>query len=116
MSDDPQKNILLVKKGDVKKASLWSKLTNTRIVKQHGGLDIPEGDLHAIPKYDNPVLGKESSPEETKEVLTDLEKEIQLLKEKDKRTPPPQLPRHQSQEHFSHNQNKDYSDQDDDLF
>ena len=108
--------ITLQLKNDVKKASLWSKLTNKRIVKQHGGFDIPEGDLHAIPKYHNPLAEKMASPEETKEVLTDLEKEIQRLKEQDKRTPPPQLPRHQSQEHFSHNQNKDYSDQDDDLF
>jgi len=84
MSDDANKSVLLIKKDDAKKGSLWSKMTNTRIVKQHGGFDIPEGDLHAVPKYHSPVDNKESSQEETKEVLSGLEEEIQKLKDKEK--------------------------------
>ena len=87
MSDDGTKPILLVKKKDSKKGSLWNKLTNRRIVKQHGGFDIPEGDLHAIPKYESPVDKPILSSEETKEALSDLEKEIRQLKEKNEQTP-----------------------------
>ncbi|HVA97005.1 MAG TPA: hypothetical protein VND99_05095 [Candidatus Acidoferrales bacterium] len=82
MGNKVTKPILLVKKSDSKKGSLWNDLTNNRIIKQHGGLDIPEGDLHAIKRFDGPVIIPETSPEETKEALSHLEEEIQSLKEK----------------------------------
>ncbi|HWY78970.1 MAG TPA: hypothetical protein VNW29_01290 [Candidatus Sulfotelmatobacter sp.] len=84
MSDAVTKPVLLVKKADAKKGSLWNQLTNKRIIKQHGGFDIPEGDLHAIPKYENPVYQQQETSEATNAMLSDLEKEIQQLKEKDK--------------------------------
>src|SRR5579862_1412975 len=87
MSDDDTKPILFVKKKDSKKGSLWNKLTNRRIIKQHGGFDIPEGDLHAITKYENPIEKPAESSEETNETLSELEKEIKQLKEKNERTP-----------------------------
>lgn len=87
MSDDDTKSILLVKKADSKKGSFWNKLTTKRIIKQHGGFDIPEGDNHAIPKYESPVDRPDLSSEETKEALNDLEKEIKELKERNERTP-----------------------------
>ena len=82
MADNPKKP-LLVKKSDAKKGSLWHEFANRRIIKQHGGFDIPEGDLHAIPKIQTPVDPQLTSSEENKEVLSDIEKEIQHLKEKD---------------------------------
>jgi hypothetical protein len=87
MGDDKTKPVLLVKKSDSKKASLWNSLANNRIIKQHGGFDIPEGDLHAIPKYSSPIDDQKASPAETKEALTELEKEINKLKEKNSQTP-----------------------------
>ncbi len=83
MGDDMTKPRLLVKKNDARKGSLWNQLTNKRIIKQHGGFDIPEGDLHAIQKYENPLLPEQTSPEEINSALSHLEKEIQQLKEKD---------------------------------
>jgi hypothetical protein len=112
MSDDANKHVLFVKKADSKKGSLWNKLTNTRIIKQHGGFDIPEGDLHAITKYHSPIEGPAASQEETKEKLTELEKEIQDLKNKDQHTP---LPSHDVRQRFSQNPAHDNQDQDDDL-
>jgi hypothetical protein len=116
MSDDTNKSVLLVKKADSKKGSLWNKLTNGRIIKQHGGFDIPEGDLHAIPKYHSPVAGNESTPEETREALTELEKEIKHLKEKDAQTPLPPRPSHDMKERFTQEPSHDFKDQDDDLY
>ena len=66
MADNSTKSILLVKKSDAKKGSLWHEFANKRIIKQHGGYDIPEGDLHAIPKIQNPkpARGKRISSRE----------------------------------------------------
>jgi NAD(P)H-dependent FMN reductase len=115
MSDDTNKPVLFVKKADSKKGSLWNKLTNRRIIKQHGGFDIPEGDNHAIPKYHSPLDEKQASPEETKETLTELEKEIRELKEKDRHTSlPPQSP-YEEKNRFT-NEPHDYKKKDDDLY
>ena len=83
MSDDNTKSILLVKKSDSKKGSLWNTLTHRRIIKQHGGMDIPENDLHAIHKYESPIPTPQTTSEEANAVLSDLEKEIQQLKIRD---------------------------------
>lgn len=116
VSDNNIKPIIFVKKEDAKKASLWNKLTNGRIIKQHGGFDIPEGDLHAIEKYQSPVEGKEANPQESQEVLSDLEKEIQQLKEKDKHTPiPPHTIPHENEQYFDETPLA-HHDQDDDLY
>lgn len=116
MSDDTNKSVLFVKKADAKKGSLWNNLTNKRIVKQHGGFDIPEGDLHAIPKYHSPLEEKQASPEETKEALSDLEKEIKQLKEKDSHTQPPPRPLHEAHERFTQEPTHYTQNDDDDLF
>jgi len=116
MSDDAKKPILLVKKGDSKKGSLWNSLTNKRIIKQHGGFDIPEGDLHAIQKLSSPLDDQRTSPEETKVALSEIEKEIQHLKEKDKRTPPPPPPRHELNSQFGNQLPQNYQDKDDDIY
>jgi hypothetical protein len=81
MSEDKTKPVLLVKKADSKKGSLWNTLTNQRIIKQHGGFDIPEDDLHAIHKYSSPLVIPHESEEETKETLSELEQEIKQLKD-----------------------------------
>ena len=113
MSDDANKSVLFVKKSDSKKGSLWNKLTNRRIIKQHGGFDIPEGDLHAIPKYHSPVEKEEASEEETKEALYDIEKEIKQLKEKDRNTKQPQF--HEEKRQLTHEE-PDSLDRDDDSY
>ena len=82
MSDDKTKPVIFVKKSESKKGSLWNIMTNRRIIRQHGGFDIPENDLHAIPKYHSPIERLPESKEETNEVLSDLEQEIKQLKDK----------------------------------
>jgi hypothetical protein len=79
------KTPLLLKKDDAKKANIWHDFADMRFRKQHGGYDIPEGDNHAIQKYDSPIQTQQQSPQEVKEVLTELEKEIQQLKDKEER-------------------------------
>jgi len=116
MNDDNTKPILLVKKSDSKKGSLWSTFTNKRIIKQHGGFDIPEGDLHAVPKYHDPLERKTSSPEETKEVLSDIEKEIEQLKNKEKQTPPPPSPTQNTEEQYSDGSQIAHQDKDENLY
>ena len=83
LMDDPSKPVLLIKKADAKKGSLWHTFANKRIIKQHGGFDIPEGDLHAIQKYHSPIEQSTQSPEETNATLSDIEKEIKKLKDKE---------------------------------
>jgi hypothetical protein len=119
MSDDANKSILFVKQDDVKKGKLWNTITNRRIIKQHGGFDIPEGDLHAIPTYHSPVEGQNASPEDTKETLNELEKEINELKEKDKNTQLPPGSQHDSGIQFFDDPEKNFKkqeNQDDDLY
>jgi len=82
---DKAKSVLINKKAS-KKGRIWNDIASGRIVKQHGGYEIPEGDLHAIPKYDNPVQAKRASREEIHEALTDLEKEISELKSKERKS------------------------------
>lgn len=84
MNNDDTKPMILVKKSDSKKGSLWNKLVNHRIIKQHGGFDIPEDDLHAIPKYRDPLERQEESPDEKNAKLSDIEEQIKRLREKDK--------------------------------
>ncbi len=84
MSDKATKTPLLVKKSDSKKGSLWHDFATRRIIKQHGGFDIPEDDLHAVHKYVSPIHSQQISHDETNAVLSDIEKEIQDLKEKEK--------------------------------
>ncbi|MGH7204299.1 MAG: hypothetical protein ACREHC_07685 [Candidatus Levyibacteriota bacterium] len=84
-------NPLFVKKSQAKKGDVWNDLANQRIHKQHHGGEIPEGDRHAIPKYRSPLDQNQTSPEETKIVLDDLEMQIKALKEKEK-TPAQQAP------------------------
>ncbi|MGI8420143.1 MAG: hypothetical protein ACR2LN_05890 [Candidatus Levyibacteriota bacterium] len=84
MSDDSSKvNPLFVKRSQAKKGDVWHDLANQRIHKQHHGGEIPEGDRHAIPRYHSPLDQNQSSPEETKIVLDDLETQIKVLKEKE---------------------------------
>jgi hypothetical protein len=81
---------IFVKKSDSKKGKLWNNLANDRIIKQHGGYDIPEGDLHAVKRFESPVQFEEQTPEETNETLSDLTQEIEGLKQKEYKLPPPQ--------------------------
>lgn len=82
MSDDKTKPVLFVKKSESKKGRLWNVMTNRRIIKQHGGYDIPENDLHAIPKYHSPLEKPPESEDENNETLIDIEQEIKQLKNK----------------------------------
>ncbi len=93
MSDkSATKTPLLVKKDDSKKGSLWHDFANRRIIKQHGGYDIPDDDLHAVHKYVSPIHPPQLSKEETNATLSDLEKEIELLKKKEELTKAPSKP------------------------
>ena len=114
MSDDPTKPAIFVKKAESKKGSLWNKLTNGRIIKQHGGFDIPEGDNHAIPKYHSPIEKPAEPSEETNETLSELEKEIKALKEKNERTPLREAIFRQEQ--ASHEQSHEKQNNDDDGY
>ena len=86
---------IFVKKSESKKAKVWNRLSNDRIIKQHGGYDIPEGDLHAVKKFESPVQFEQQTPEETNEALSDLELEIEGLKQNDVKLPPPPPPTNQ---------------------
>lgn len=77
------KTPLLVKKSEAKKGSLWHDFAHKRIIKQHGGLDIPEDDLHAVTKYVSPVPDPTETPEETDQVLSEIELQIKTLQEKE---------------------------------
>lgn len=117
MSDkSATKTPLLVKKSDSKKGSLWHDFAHSRIIKQHGGDEIPEGDLHAIHKPENPVLGQKSTPEETNAVLSDLEKEIQELKQKDNQQMKPSKPPQDFEEFLNDKITQHATDQDDETF
>ena len=83
MGNTFKKSILFVKKSDAKKGKLWNEIADDRVIKQHGGYDIPEDDLHAVKRQNDPVLFQKATPEETSEALSELEKEIQQLKQKD---------------------------------
>jgi hypothetical protein len=109
------KTPLFVKKDDSKKGSLWNDFANRRIIKQHGGFDIPEDDLHAIHKYADPIQTPTTTPEETNATLSDLEKEIKQLKEKENRVIPTSKPPEDFEEFLDDNQTKNYNDQDDEL-
>ncbi len=115
VSDDAAKPVLLVKKSDSNKGSLWNTLTNRRIIKQHGGFDIPKDDLHAIPKYENPVHTPQASLEETNSTLSDLEKEIQQLKEKDNQKAFQQQKHDEAKKHFEDEQMQNFLKDEDDL-
>lgn len=83
MDSDKTKSVIFVKKSDSKKGSLWNTLTNRRIIRQHGGFDIPENDLHAIHKYHSPLEAPPESEKENNETLSGIEQEIKQLKDKD---------------------------------
>lgn len=95
------KTPLFVKKNDASNGSLWNDYANRRIIRQHGGFDIPEGDLHAIQKYSEPVSTPRSTQDETNAALSDIEKEIQHLKETNGSTDQPSKPPQDFEEFFS---------------
>ena len=74
---------ILVKKSDSKKGSLWHDFAHRRIIRQHGGEEIPEGDLHAVQKYESPIKPPASDPKETEESLDYIQREIEHLKKYD---------------------------------
>jgi hypothetical protein len=83
MSNSATKTPILVKKSESKKGSLWHDFANRRIIKQHGGFDIPDDDLHAVHKFVSPVLSIRATQEESDAALSNIEKEIETLKEKE---------------------------------
>src|SRR5271154_2781262 len=114
MSDkNATKTPLFVKRADSKKGSVWHDFADKRFIKQHGGYDIPEGDNHAIPKYNDPVTAPTTTPEETNATLSDLEKQIKQLKENEDRIIPTSKPPEDFEEFFDDKQTKNYDDQDD---
>jgi hypothetical protein len=74
---------ILVKKSDSKKGSLWHEFSHRRIIRQHGGDEIPEGDLHAVTKYVSPIKPPDNDPKDTEETLSYLQREIEHLKKRD---------------------------------
>lgn len=107
------KTPLFVKRTDASNGSLWNDYTNKRIMRQHGGYDIPEGDLHSIQKYQDPVFTPRSTQEETNAALSDIEKEIQQLKEKNGESLTSSKPPQDFQEFFEDPQNGVQNKQDD---
>lgn len=104
------KTPLFVKKADSKKGSLWHDFADKRFKKQHGGYDIPEGDLHAVQKIEAPILTPQATPEETNAALSDLEKEIQKLKQNDDQSLKPSTPPKDFEEFLSDNPTQNYDD------
>lgn len=116
MSDkNATKTPFFVKKADSQKGSLWHDFADKRFKRQHGGYDIPEGDLHAVKKYESPLQASTATPDETNVVLSDLEKEIKQLKENEERVIPTSKPPEDFEEFFDNNQTKNDYDQDDEL-
>lgn len=76
---------LLVKKAESKKGSIWHDFAHRRIIRQHGGDDIPEGDLHAVVKYESPVKPPEVDQKDTDETISYLQREIEHLKKYDEK-------------------------------
>src|ERR1700722_2027361 len=97
------KTPLLVKKSESKKGSLWHDFANRRIIKQHGGFDIPDDDLHAVHKFVSPTLSTQATPEEVSAVLSDIEKEIETLKEKESQSRAPSRTPEDFKEFFDDN-------------
>jgi hypothetical protein len=100
MSNSATKTPILVKKSESKKGSLWHDFANRRIIKQHGGFDIPDDDLHAVHKFVGPTLSTQASPEETNAVLSDIQKEIETLKQKEDQSRIPSDPPEDFKEFF----------------
>ena len=114
MSDkNATKTPIFVKKADSKRGSVWHDFADKRFRKQHGGYDIPEGDNHAIPKYNDPIRASTMTPEEINSTLSDLEKEIKQLKENEDRIVPKSKPPEDFEEFFENNKAPNYDDQDD---
>jgi hypothetical protein len=100
MSNSATKTPLLVKKAESKKGSLWHDFANRRIIKQHGGFDIPDDDLHAVHKFVGPILSTQATTEETTAVLSDIQKAIENLKEKENQSRIPSNPPEDFKEFF----------------
>jgi hypothetical protein len=80
--NDKRSSVFFIKKGDAKKGGVWSDTAKQRFIKQHGSVDdIPEGDAHAVPVYDDPTLTPPPSAEESKSAIESLEKKLETLKE-----------------------------------
>jgi hypothetical protein len=92
-TNDKSSPLSFAKKGNSKKGETWSETAKKRFIKQHGSIDeIPEGDAHAVPKYDDPTYSPPPSVEESKAAMDSLEEKLKELKEKGK-TPVPDQPK-----------------------
>src|SRR4051812_2776246 len=70
---------------NTKQSVSWGDSAKNRFIKQHGSVeDIPEGDAHAVPVYDDPTFVPPSSAEETKTAMDSLEEKVKALKEPEK--------------------------------
>jgi len=98
------KPALFVKRSESKKGALWNRLTNDRIIRQHGGYDIPEGDLHAVKKFESPIQFPQASQEETDSALKELADEIEGLKKKSDQLAPPRHTRYDEDEVLNENE------------
>lgn len=88
-------SVLKVTKEEAQQGKSWHDIARGRANKQHGeGEEIPEGDIHAIPKhYQHPGLAQED-PEVVNATLTSLEDRIKQMQSKEQQsrippTPPP---------------------------
>jgi polyhydroxyalkanoate synthesis regulator phasin len=86
-------SVLKVTKQEAQQGKSWHDIARGRATKQHGdGEEIPEGDIHAIPKhYQHPSLAQES-PEALNETLSSLEEKIKQMQSQEARpttSPPP---------------------------
>lgn len=110
---------LLVKKSDSTKGSLWHEFSHRRNIRQHGGDEVPEGDLHAVQRFVSPIQPPTTTPEETEETLSYLKKEIEVLKKSDQqqqtRLTQPSKPPEDFEEFFDEEPFGKTSDSDDNL-
>lgn len=82
---------ILVNSDESKKSVNWSNTAKQRFIKQHGDIyHIPEGDAHAIPKYDDPLHRDPPTPEEIKTATDSLEEKIKKLKDQGSVPVPPE--------------------------
>lgn len=86
-------SVLKVTKQEAEQGSSWNDLARRRANAQHGeGEEIPEGDIHHIPKIDYHAQVAQSNPEETKTALDALAEKIKHLQSRIEKPAPPPLP------------------------
>jgi hypothetical protein len=107
-------SILNVQSEEAKSGASWHDIARGRAFKQHGDAeDLPEGDIHAVRKHQDPHL-HQRNPDEENQALDSLEGKIKQLQQSEQqkaqtRTYPQQQPQ-QDQTQLTGEQYDTYDD------